>query len=266
MCHPKTWKWHLVEMFRTIKADPNPINAENFFFVNALNEWGEGNSLEPSVQFGFGYGNAMKEAIAISEKEHVWPDKTTEISLDRDIQMQRVMNQTADVCVLVQASSKNAGDQPFKLSAMLRSLQAQKIQNWRAAVVPKQDGKLWDLDSILIQALDPRITRIDAPKKTDLNATSNGPNEYEAIYRVISNLTELVPSCAGARYLLVADGGDLYEPTAFDAVSGDQVGPKPDLIRLAIESKHTVFNHPQLQNSSWDSRCSLLENVCSLLI
>lgn len=74
-CHPKPWQNHLVEMFRKIKSDPNPTGAENFFFVNALNEWGEGNAIEPSVQFGNGYGEAMKNAMQITGK-YLYPGST----------------------------------------------------------------------------------------------------------------------------------------------------------------------------------------------
>lgn len=247
-CHPKPWQNHLVEMFRKIKSDPNPIGAENFFFVNALNEWGEGNALETSAQFGDGYGIAMKNAMDISEKEHVWPDISTEASLLRDAEMNRITNQTADVCILIRTSPKHAEDKVFTLSAMIRSLQDQKNQLWRAVVFQEDKSEFASLDSLITQALDPRIRHIKIPE---------GNANYRATDWLIKNLTDSYPGCASARYLLVTDGSNTYEPNAFDSVPEAE----SDLIGLNVESRKNVWNHPQLLNSSWADRCARLENV-----
>jgi hypothetical protein len=45
-----------------VKSNYKPYSpAENFLFINAWNEWGEGNHLEPCQKFGKSYLNAVKE-------------------------------------------------------------------------------------------------------------------------------------------------------------------------------------------------------------
>lgn len=254
-CHPNTWKHHLIEMFRKIKSDPNPIGAENFFFVNALNEWGEGNAIEPSAQFGDGYGKAMKEAMEITEKEHIWPDVSTAATLMRDAEMKAVMNKTADVCVLVRTSANNTEDKPFKLSAMVRSLQAQNNLNWRAVIYQSDNSDFGNIDQLIVQALDPRVRRVKVP--ANFTTSKGQETDYRATDWLIGNLTDADPGCASAEYLLVTDGSNIYEKTAFETV----LNAKYDLLGLNVESLKSIWNHPQLTNDSWADRCQRLEDV-----
>ncbi len=255
-CHPKTWQNHLVEMFRKIKSEPNPIGTENFFFVNALNEWGEGNAIEPSAQFGNGYGIAMKNALAITEKEHVWADVSVDAGLARDSEVKTIMEKTADVCVLIRASPKNAEYRTFKLSAMLRSLQAQQNKNWRGVVLQTNRSEFPDLDILVLQALDARVKVATVPRDVVMSTTEGGDAGFLAIDWMIKNLSTLDPGCASARYLLVTDASNTYESSAFNSLSKTE-----DLITLNVESREHIWNHPQLQNNSWADRCVRLENV-----
>jgi len=249
-CHPESWKNHLVEMFRKIKSDPNPIGQENFFFVNALNEWGEGNALEPSNQFGDGYGKAFKAALEISEKEHQWP-VTAENRRIKELQISHSLDQTPDVCVLVEVSSENAEDQKFRLSAMLRSLQAQKNQNWRALII--DEGSLEGVGRYVTDALD---TRMHLLGRGEIPA-SNGNTGVKLLDLVIQGLGSISLSCSSAKFLLITDGGTVYEKNAFD-VAGTAEG---DMIGLNFESRKSLYDHPDLQNRTWDERCTRLEDV-----
>jgi lipopolysaccharide biosynthesis protein len=52
------------EWYKKIIDDFVPYSAEeNFVFINAWNEWGEGNHLEPCQQFGLQYLEALKKVI-----------------------------------------------------------------------------------------------------------------------------------------------------------------------------------------------------------
>jgi len=70
-------------MLRWIKRNPNPRGAENFFFINALNEWEEGNVLEPSVQYGFRYRDTLQEAFPMWDENDAWRDEEIKKSLER---------------------------------------------------------------------------------------------------------------------------------------------------------------------------------------
>ncbi|KAJ3279426.1 hypothetical protein HK104_001478, partial [Borealophlyctis nickersoniae] len=67
-CDPDFFREHLIQMFKLIQSDPNRPEEENFFFINALNEWGEGNVLEPSKQFGSRFMEAVRDALMSVER------------------------------------------------------------------------------------------------------------------------------------------------------------------------------------------------------
>ena len=47
-------KYLLIQYERSIKAE------NEFIFINAWNEWGEGTFLEPDKKYGYGYLSAIK--------------------------------------------------------------------------------------------------------------------------------------------------------------------------------------------------------------
>lgn len=261
-CHPKMWQNHMVEMLRIIKEKPNPIGVENFLFVNALNAWGEGNALEPSAQFGTGYGDAMIEALEISEREHIWPDVAAADGLIRDKMISTVMDQDPDVCVIVRTSGHDADDRKFQLDAMLKSLQAQTNQKWRAAVVRTNTTARFDtLDEIVDRQFDRRIKHLQMPGDVKMLPPYNDGG-YMATDWWVEHLTLPNELCEGAKYFLITHGNSTYAPTAFEAVAGANV----DMIGLNVESKHTIQDYDNRQNTPWDDRCSSLQQVSSPIL
>lgn len=57
---PKYFKQHVKDALRIIAQKPKD---KQIIFLKSWNEWGEGNYMEPDLQFGHGYLNALKEAI-----------------------------------------------------------------------------------------------------------------------------------------------------------------------------------------------------------
>ena len=57
---PQLFKQHVIEALQLIKDKPE---EEQIVIVKSWNEWGEGNYLEPDLEFGHGYLDALKEAI-----------------------------------------------------------------------------------------------------------------------------------------------------------------------------------------------------------
>ena len=51
------WLNYIVKIFKPYSKD------ENFIFINAMNEWAEGNHLEPCVKYGNSYLEATKKAL-----------------------------------------------------------------------------------------------------------------------------------------------------------------------------------------------------------
>lgn len=255
-CHPKTWEWSLVRMLGRIKNDPNPIGAENFMFVNALNEWGEGNTLEPSVQFGDAYSHAVKNAIATSAKIHKWPNQLVHEGYKQSLQEDR--QSQPDVCVLIRAHPSQEENELHPLSDLMASLQAQENANWIAVAYQKDRDEFKTLEERIEQRLDLRLRYAVVP---DAYHTRHGSKDagYRATDWLLRNLTSIDPQCAGARYLLVTEGSHTYSPTAFNAVDASAMA---DVLSLSVESKETLFNHAERKKrDSWEDRCDWLEDV-----
>jgi len=241
-CHPKSWESHVVEQLQRIKEDPNPIGAENFLFVNALNEWGEGNALEPSVQFGDRYGKAMKKALQRSEELHSWPDEM----LHRARKLEKETNRL-DVCVLVNTNGAHAVGTKFDLPATMRSLQGQENSNWQA-IVFETTTALPGIKELVYRMIDPRITLVSVPETYI--------DEDSRINWIISGMNQSDPRCcARAKYLLVTTGDTYYAPKAFNTVlTGDG-----SLLGLKAESRSTIWNYENQTNIAWENRCNRLE-------
>jgi hypothetical protein len=62
---PKKWKKLLDEIF---EMNAHKDADDNLILIKAWNEWGEGNYMEPDLQYGHGYINALKEAIDETRK------------------------------------------------------------------------------------------------------------------------------------------------------------------------------------------------------
>lgn len=61
---PDLFKKHVLEALEMVKGKPE---ENQIIFLKSWNEWGEGNYIEPDLQYGHGYINALHEAIEESK-------------------------------------------------------------------------------------------------------------------------------------------------------------------------------------------------------
>jgi hypothetical protein len=261
-CHYDLWKYSILASLGRIKRDPNPRGADNFFFINALNEWGEGNVLEPSIQWGDGYSLAFREALEMSNSIQ-WRDELIESGGKLSQQLDREGANSVDVCVLVQVYRNDGlnGNTIFTLGRMLQSLREQRNRRWRAVVFPVQDDGNIRVDGPVFDTYDPRITVAKIPKGMDMppegaaesdRIDSDGTNATDW---VISNLGDISASCAGATYILVVNSNSTYGPNAFDAAAKRSY----DVIGLSVISRDTMLwtEKPMI----WHRRCERFLDV-----
>jgi len=251
-CHPHTWQHYMVEMFKRIKEDPNPVGVENFLFINALNEWGEGNAMEPSVQFGYGYGEAMLNAISISEKEHSWPDTVLKIGIERQSTLKVAHTDQPDICVVAQVSPDHTNIHTFKLEALLTSLQKQHNKAWRLLLFQSNDRAFSELDDIAYKPMDPRISIVRIPDELRKQYSNEDAGSLGTDW-MIKNLHSARSGCENAKYMLITDGGNTYEPNAFDITYSAALPNQ--LLQMNLESQHTLWDHDALQDMQWDEYC-----------
>ena len=247
----------IIELMQRIKLEPNPRGEENFLFVNALNEWAEGNVLEPSLQWGDKYSRAFREAVDVAETLP-WADDLIEAGevLEKEI---KSGVEEVDVCVIVRAfATKLQWQHPFDLPRMLHSLRAQSNKRWRAVVVPA----VTSVDRMALKmhglnTFDPRIFLADIPGEVlDDPGSNHNSDGMDATDWAIANLDKISPGCASAAYMLVTTSTVAYEPATFDlAVRGTS-----DIIGFSFTSPETAAAVEAEAGSriAWDQRCARL--------
>ena len=231
-----------------MKLEPNPRGEENFLFLNAFNEWGEGNVLEPSKQWDNKFSVALREATEIAAK---LPWKDDMLSQGEEIQRDidsKILD--PDVCVIIRVSEAGyPWNRPFDLSHLLRSLQAQSNKKWRAIVGRVSPEVHPTMASMAVaQAMDPRISYVDVPADI-VDGFRADPDSRTAIDWMLGELNDIHPSCRTAPYMLVTDSSKTYEPGTFDLAVKDT----GDIIGLNFLSPATM----QLteREMPWDDRC-----------
>lgn len=245
---------------RRIKLEPNPRGQENFLFVNALNEWGEGNTLEPSVQWGTGFSDALRSAVDYAEQHLPWIDEVMREGEKFEPAVADLDSQV-DVCVIVRDPiGAYPWSQPWQLSHTLWSLQAQNNSRWRALVLPV--AEVTDLKGIaahVMDAYDPRILVTDLPAEV---RNTEGVNTIDGVTDwIIEHLEELAPSCSRAAYMLITDSSIQYEPHAFDAASKKGA----DIIGLNFISNGSMtLQNERAGELNWMQRCERYQATSSL--
>lgn len=249
----------ILQLMRRIKLDPNPRGQENFLFINALNEWGEGNVLEPSMQWGDGFSKAFHEATVMATE---LPWKHEVIAYGEELQGK--LGKTsgdADVCVLIRTLKADwQFSDPFGLSEMLRSLQEQTNGNWRAIVVRANETVNERITKVhVMDAYDPRVVYADIPREVLQNETESSGG-WEVTDWAIEHLADLSKTCYSSEYLLIANSSSTYSPTSFEGISDNGlIEKRPDILGLNFETIQTVRQSDDYL--LWNQRCSRLKGV-----
>lgn len=240
-------------MIRRIKLEPNPRGEENFLFVNALNEWGEGNTLEPSVNWGSRFSEALRSAIDYAEQHLPWIDEVMRQGEEQEPAVADLDSQV-DVCVLIRDQNGHfPWSQTWLLSHTLWSLQAQNNPRWRALVFPVGQASIRGVAAHVMDTYDPRVIVTDLPsevRNTEGVNTTEGTTDW-----VLERLGELYPSCAQASYLLATDASIQYEPHAFDLPA--ETNTTADIIGLNFVSPESMALLDERAGAlDWYDRCT----------
>lgn len=242
----------LIGIMRHIKLDPNPRGQENFLFINALNEWGEGNTLEPSMQWGSRFSKALRAAVDYAETSLPWADDLIRQGEELEPEVMDESSQV-DVCVVVRDfTGANPWSEVWQLQHTLWSLQAQHNPRWRAVIVPVGE-QTWmrGIEAQVLDTYDPRIKSFDIPIGQRYDKSTNSADDVTDW--VIQNIDALSPSCGKATYMLITNASTTYEPHTFDVASRKRT----DIIGLNFISQATMALQDQHEGSlTWDKRCS----------
>ncbi len=67
---PELFRQHLRDARQLLESRPNDSRLRNLLIVEAWNEWGEGAYIEPHREFGFGYLDAIRDALTETRGPH----------------------------------------------------------------------------------------------------------------------------------------------------------------------------------------------------
>ncbi|WQF82601.1 Putative glycosyltransferase WbsX [Colletotrichum destructivum] len=254
--HPRLWKGKMTPAPPPLspqRSDPNPPGEENFFFINAFNEWGEGNTLEASVRWGDGFMRALDEAMEYADKQIPWRSHLLEQNTGLIKEVANNVSQV-DVCVIIRDYKPTyPWGEPWTLSQTLESLRNMQNKRWRgvvANVLPAGNTRF--VDVTLLDAQDARVVSAAVPEDV-LKKSGEAPNAAEVTDWVIKNIDTISPSCGRAKYMLITNATNRYEPDTFDAAEKSE----SDIIGLNFESRESMdFADAALaENYTWDQRC-----------
>lgn len=240
---------------RRIKRDPNPRGQENFFFINALNEWGEGNVLEPSRSWGDQFSKAFRAAKDYADTSLPWAEDLMRQGEELEAEVLDA-NSQVDVCVIIRDSSGKPGwSAVWQLQETLWSLQAQHNTKWRAVVVPVNGAEtaFSGIETQVLDTYDPRIKAVEYPEALRLDIQRNSSDDVTDW--AIQNIDTLHPSCSRATYMLITNAATTYEPHTFDVASRKRT----DIIGLNFHSPSTrTLQTGRTGELTWDQRCTRL--------
>ncbi|KAJ3006715.1 hypothetical protein HKX48_009504 [Thoreauomyces humboldtii] len=204
---PEQFYQHIVDLGESILADPNPREKENFMFINALNEWGEGNVLEPSKQYGDRHIKSLKHAIDYLRRP-------------KDIVPPPSADMPVDTCFAVRTFAGHGEASVFHLRGMLESLQKLNKPNW-AAVVFVTDSRDFPEFALLKSGFgDSRVTFYDTPKELISKWVPEDAG-YTVTDHVLERMKAISPACASAHWLIATNGDNIYRPDALDHLDRD---------------------------------------------
>ncbi|CAK7210547.1 hypothetical protein SEUCBS140593_000862 [Sporothrix eucalyptigena] len=275
--HPTLWKIQMLEIIRRMKLEPNPRGEENFLFVNALNEWGEGNVLEPSMQWGDGFSKAARATVDAEKTMLPWRDDKIDAGLKMVAEIQKAAEAGApiDVCVVVPMRTCAARfSEPDTASELFDSLIAQTNPHWRAVAFRASPKAAFTgtCQKHVLDTFDPRIVYAEDIPGEVLEKDEYSERSLFSTQHVLNNLEEISPACAGARFLLVASEDSTYDPSTFDLVQTGRTSAMsghPDIVGLNYMTSRTLATalDKSAGPDAWNRYCTRLddnsENICA---
>ena len=254
--HPDLWKQSVLSVIGHIKKDPNPPGEENFLFINALNEWGEGNVLEPTIQWDRRFPTAFREAVE-EAKAIPWRQDLIQQGYQLETELASAGEPAVDVCVLVRTFRHDwAFEYPWTLWDHLRSLQEQRNPRWRAVVYSVVPHEGFVLRNTIKDTFDPRIQYAEAPGSVFDAKGDPVVQGWNATKWVLGDLGTISPACHGAKYIMIADSNTTLAAHTFDEAST----ATDDIVGLNFVSEESM-RMDQDKPMTWDQRCTRFLDV-----
>jgi len=218
--------YHPVVLKSALKQQLARSPPGNYIFLNSWNEWGDGGAIEPSVEFGHSWLNAVREAVTESEAgvpPFAVPRAGIPIASHR--------KQSKNVCFLVRTYDGH-GSGLFTLRRMLFTLQSLEHIKWKAFVMDSNMNPFDGLERIIASMADPRIVFADVPQRHRLvydPVSSAFPAVDAMLFRTCLDPSEDFDA------FIVTNGDNFYSPDSLNILPDES-----DIVLMNFHSYVTL--------------------------
>lgn len=256
-CHPDRFEQHLIRMLEFAKLTPNPTTHDNYFAINALNEWGEGNTLEPSQVWHSRYASAVRKAIDYSEAYHKWlPDRMWSLATNQST------SEFVSICYLIGVSARNGNDDINSLQNTMRALQTQENSRFSAIIFAPSKSSFPGMKELIDSNMDERFSLVEIAAES-VTETYDKSSLHKGADWILKNIvsTGKNTACQNSQYIHVTEGHNQYSKTAFSVSKDD----KHDIVALTTDqnSAASVFysrlTRNKIEATEWSSMCDRLK-------
>ena len=150
--------YHPVNLKAALRYQLRRTPLDSYVFLNSWNEWGEGASVEPSVEFGYSWLQAVKEAVD-EDRENLPVVNVPRAGLP----VGRAAGQS--VCILVRTYVAHDQNNLFSLEKLLSQLSALEHGNWKAFIFDSGTPSFRGLKSLIDGFGDRRLHYSPTPSK-----------------------------------------------------------------------------------------------------
>jgi hypothetical protein len=248
--HPTIFPFHPSHLYFWLRQNLARTEPGGFVFLNAWNGWEEGAAIEPSVQWGRRWLEAVRQAVHDEQRGHVaniLPDGfVSSVPLEHNPGMPEIHKARQDkVCIIVR-TYKNQTTGIYNIHQLLNSLLALDHQNWKAFVVNTDVTPFENLQSIVdLYEHEGKIEISPLAPQKSFERDTNSP--YEVTDKAI------IQHCGASKefkWLLVTNGDNWYTPDALDFLPSDV-----DLVFMNFYSRWSLINMITTTNTPDDQAC-----------
>jgi len=244
------YPFHPSHLYFWLRQNLARTEPGGFVFLNAWNDWGQGAAIEPSIQWGRRWLEAVQKAVFDEQRGHVSKIMSngyvSSVPLDENPGMPVSQRAGQDrVCIIVR-TYKGHSTGIYNIHQTLNTLLALNHKNWRAFIVNTDVIPFEDLHHITDQY--EHGGKIEISPLTATKSFTEDPNSaYDITDRAIEHHCG---SSKDFKWLLVTNGDNWYTPDALDFLPNDV-----DLVLMNFYSRYSIWGAISSTNTPHDQAC-----------
>jgi hypothetical protein len=266
--------YHPTNLRAALRAQLALTPPGSFVLLNAWNDWGAGCAIEPSVEFGYAWLEAVQGAVAgggaggssgggVAAAAVVTGDYLPRLAPAGVVAAASAsgaappppQSQQQRVCILVRTyvNHDDASEALFNLGRMLRTLVALEHAAWEAHVVDTGERVFANLRAIVAGVGDARISVLDTPPHLR-QAYSGRTSSYDLTdYALAQACTAPASPLQPAAWFVVTNGDNFYAPDAFNYLPS-----AADMVLMNFYSRYSLANAVTFTGAGMEGCCSRL--------